>query len=198
MSSRAAASICMRGGTLRFLGDADDQSGPRHQRDAHDPEHRRRGARHDHRHARRRRSSTLTSNPPLEESRHPRADRLQPPGQRARHRRGASLAATAGGIATGFIAAPLGESIGRALDLDLFEITTTTTRAISAQGDRGPAGRRPGRSSSCASSSASRTPPSSCSIPARRVPAAQATAAPKPPASANRMTSGASSARASI
>ena len=38
----------------------------------------------------------------------------------------ASLAATAGGIATGFIAAPLGESIGRALDLDLFEITTST------------------------------------------------------------------------
>ena len=38
----------------------------------------------------------------------------------------ASLAATAGGIATGFIANPLGESIGRALDLDLFEIATTT------------------------------------------------------------------------
>ena len=38
----------------------------------------------------------------------------------------ASLAATAGGIATGFIATPLGESIGRALDLDLFEIATTT------------------------------------------------------------------------
>jgi autotransporter translocation and assembly factor TamB len=38
----------------------------------------------------------------------------------------ASLAATAGGIATGFIAAPLGESIGRALDLDIFEITTST------------------------------------------------------------------------
>jgi autotransporter translocation and assembly factor TamB len=37
-----------------------------------------------------------------------------------------SLAATAGGIATGFIAAPLGESIGKALDLDIFEITTTT------------------------------------------------------------------------
>ena len=35
-----------------------------------------------------------------------------------------SLAATAGGIATGFIATPLGESIGRALDLDLFEINT--------------------------------------------------------------------------
>jgi autotransporter translocation and assembly factor TamB len=38
----------------------------------------------------------------------------------------AALATTAGGIATGFLAAPLGESIGRALDLDLFEITTTT------------------------------------------------------------------------
>ena len=38
----------------------------------------------------------------------------------------ASLAATAGGIATGFIATPLGQSIGRALDLDMFEITTTT------------------------------------------------------------------------
>jgi autotransporter translocation and assembly factor TamB len=37
-----------------------------------------------------------------------------------------SLAATAGGIATGFIATPLGESIGRALDLDIFEITATT------------------------------------------------------------------------
>lgn len=36
----------------------------------------------------------------------------------------ASLAATAGGIATGFLASPLGDSIGRALDLDLFEITT--------------------------------------------------------------------------
>src|SRR4030095_13420795 len=37
-----------------------------------------------------------------------------------------SLAATAGGIATGFIASPLGASIGKALDLDLFEISTTT------------------------------------------------------------------------
>jgi autotransporter translocation and assembly factor TamB len=36
----------------------------------------------------------------------------------------ASLAATAGGIATGFIATPLGESVGRALDLDVFEINT--------------------------------------------------------------------------
>jgi hypothetical protein len=38
----------------------------------------------------------------------------------------ASLAATAGGIASGFIATPLGESIGRALDLDIFEITTNS------------------------------------------------------------------------
>lgn len=37
----------------------------------------------------------------------------------------ASLAETAGGIASGFIAAPLGRSIGRALDVDLFEITTS-------------------------------------------------------------------------
>jgi translocation and assembly module TamB len=36
-----------------------------------------------------------------------------------------SLAETAGGIATGFIAAPLGKSIGQALDVDLFEITTS-------------------------------------------------------------------------
>ena len=66
----------------------------------------------------------LTSNPPLEES-----DILslivfnQPVNELGTGER-ASLAATAGGIATGFIAAPLGESIGRALDLDLFEITT--------------------------------------------------------------------------
>ena len=66
----------------------------------------------------------LTSNPPLEES-----DILslivfnQPVNELGTGER-ASLAATAGGIATGFLAAPLGESIGRALDLDLFEITT--------------------------------------------------------------------------
>jgi autotransporter translocation and assembly factor TamB len=68
----------------------------------------------------------LSSNPPLEESDilalivfNRQVNELGT-GERA------SLAATAGGIATGFIAAPLGESIGRALDLDLFEITTTT------------------------------------------------------------------------
>jgi translocation and assembly module TamB len=68
----------------------------------------------------------LSSNPPLDESDilslivFNRSVNELGSGERA------SLAATAGGIATGFIAAPLGESIGRALDLDLFEITTTT------------------------------------------------------------------------
>jgi translocation and assembly module TamB len=69
---------------------------------------------------------TLTSTPPLDESDilaliiFNRSVNELGTGERA------SLAATAGGIATGFIAAPLGESIGRALDLDIFEITTTT------------------------------------------------------------------------
>ncbi|MDQ3487337.1 MAG: translocation/assembly module TamB, partial [Acidobacteriota bacterium] len=68
----------------------------------------------------------LSSNPPLDESDilalivFNRAVSELGTGERS------SLAATAGGIATGFIAAPLGDSIGRALDLDLFEITTST------------------------------------------------------------------------
>jgi translocation and assembly module TamB len=37
----------------------------------------------------------------------------------------ASLAETAGGIASGFVASSLGKAIGRALDVDLFEITTS-------------------------------------------------------------------------
>jgi autotransporter translocation and assembly factor TamB len=37
----------------------------------------------------------------------------------------ASLAETAGGIASGFVASSLGRSIGKALDVDLFEITTS-------------------------------------------------------------------------
>ena len=68
---------------------------------------------------------TLSSNPPLDE-----ADILSlivfnrsvnelGTGERA------SLAETAGGIASGFVAAPLGRSIGKALDVDLFEITTS-------------------------------------------------------------------------
>jgi autotransporter translocation and assembly factor TamB len=68
---------------------------------------------------------TLTSDPPLDE-----ADILsliifnQPVNELGTGQR-ASLAETAGGIASGFIAAPLGRSIGQALDVDLFEITTT-------------------------------------------------------------------------
>jgi hypothetical protein len=37
----------------------------------------------------------------------------------------AALSETAGGIASGFVASSLGRSIGKALDVDLFEITTT-------------------------------------------------------------------------
>jgi translocation and assembly module TamB len=69
---------------------------------------------------------SLTSNPPLEESDILALIVFNRPVNELGSGEKASLAATAGGIATGFIAAPLGESIGRALDLDLFEITTTT------------------------------------------------------------------------
>jgi translocation and assembly module TamB len=68
----------------------------------------------------------LTSNPPLEESDILALIVFNRPVNELGTGERASLATTAGGIATGFIAAPLGESIGRALDLDLFEITTTT------------------------------------------------------------------------
>ncbi|HVD94486.1 MAG TPA: translocation/assembly module TamB domain-containing protein, partial [Vicinamibacterales bacterium] len=68
---------------------------------------------------------SLTSDPPLDE-----ADILSlivfnrsvnelGTGERA------SLAETAGGIASGFVASSLGKSIGKALDVDLFEITTS-------------------------------------------------------------------------
>jgi translocation and assembly module TamB len=74
----------------------------------------------------------LSSTPPLEESDILALIVFNRPVNELGSGERASLAATAGGIATGFIAAPLGESIGRALDLDLFEITTTTE-----QGDLG-------------------------------------------------------------
>jgi autotransporter translocation and assembly factor TamB len=74
----------------------------------------------------------LTSNPPLEESDILALIVFNRPVNELGTGERSSLAATAGGIATGFIAAPLGESIGRALDLDLFEITTQTD-----QGDLG-------------------------------------------------------------
>jgi len=69
---------------------------------------------------------SLTSNPPLEESDILALIVFNRPVNELGTGERASLATTAGGIATGFIAAPLGESIGRALDLDLFELTTTT------------------------------------------------------------------------
>ena len=68
----------------------------------------------------------LSSTPPLEESDVLALIVFNRPVNELGTGERASLAATAGGIATGFIAAPLGESIGRALDVDLFEITTTT------------------------------------------------------------------------
>jgi translocation and assembly module TamB len=68
----------------------------------------------------------LTSNPPLEQSDILALIVFNRPVNELGTGERSSLAATAGGIATGFIAAPLGESIGKALDLDLFEITTTT------------------------------------------------------------------------
>ena len=104
---------------------ADHQSDSRRVRHSHDSEHRCRGQVHITGTAQAP-SLKLTSNPPLEESDilalivfNRQVNELGT-GERS------SLAATAGGIATGFIAAPLGESIGKALDLDQFEITTTT------------------------------------------------------------------------
>jgi translocation and assembly module TamB len=76
----------------------------------------------------------LTSTPPLEESDILALIVFNRPVNELGTGERSSLAATAGGIATGFIAAPLGESIGKALDLDLFEITTT-----SENGDLGAA-----------------------------------------------------------
>jgi autotransporter translocation and assembly factor TamB len=68
----------------------------------------------------------LSSTPPLEESDVLALIVFNRPINELGTGERASLAATAGGIATGFIATPLGESIGRALDLDLFEITAST------------------------------------------------------------------------
>jgi autotransporter translocation and assembly factor TamB len=68
----------------------------------------------------------LSSNPPLEESDILSLIVFNRPVNELGTGERSSLAATAGGIASGFLAAPLGESIGKALDLDLFEITTST------------------------------------------------------------------------
>jgi autotransporter translocation and assembly factor TamB len=74
----------------------------------------------------------LTSEPPLDESDILALIVFNRPVNELGTGERSSLAATAGGIATGFIAEPLGKAIGRALDLDLFEVTTTTD-----QGDLG-------------------------------------------------------------
>jgi autotransporter translocation and assembly factor TamB len=71
----------------------------------------------------------LSSTPPLEESDILSLIVFNRPVNELGTGERSSLAATAGGIATGFIAAPLGESIGKALDLDLFEIAPTTTQS---------------------------------------------------------------------
>lgn len=68
----------------------------------------------------------LSSTPPLEESDVLALIVFNRPINELGTGERASLAATAGQIATGFIATPLGESIGRALDLDIFEITANT------------------------------------------------------------------------
>jgi translocation and assembly module TamB len=68
----------------------------------------------------------LSSTPPLEESDILALILFNRPVNELGTGERSSLANTAGGIASGFLAAPLGESIGKALDLDLFEITTTT------------------------------------------------------------------------
>ena len=68
----------------------------------------------------------LTSTPPLDESDILSLIVFNRPVNELGSGERASLASAAGGIATGFLAAPLGQSIGRALDLDLFEINTTT------------------------------------------------------------------------
>jgi autotransporter translocation and assembly factor TamB len=67
---------------------------------------------------------TLSSTPPLEQSDVLALIVFNRPINELGTSERSSLAATAGGIAGGFIATPLGESIGRALDLDIFEITT--------------------------------------------------------------------------
>jgi len=71
-------------------------------------------------------SLSLSSTPPLEESDVLALIIFNRPINELGTGERASLAATAGAVAGGFIATPLGESIGRALDLDLFQITTMT------------------------------------------------------------------------
>jgi translocation and assembly module TamB len=68
----------------------------------------------------------LSSTPPLEESDVLALIIFNRPINELGTTERTSLAVTAGGIATGFIATPLGESIGRALNLDIFEVSATS------------------------------------------------------------------------
>ncbi len=86
ISSRAASSTSTRDGTLRFTGEPElnpvlDVTATRQI-----PEHRRRGAGPDHRH-REGAAAGAHEHAAARRVRHPLADRLQPAGQRARHRR---------------------------------------------------------------------------------------------------------------
>ena len=76
----------VRGGTVRFIGRAADQPAARRHGDARDPEHRRRGARAHHR-QRQGAGARADQQSAARRVRHPGADRLQPPGQRAGLRR---------------------------------------------------------------------------------------------------------------
>ena len=164
------------------------QSPARYQGDPEDPQHRRRSTDSHHRHAQGA-AATLTSTPPLEESDILSLIVFNRPVNELGTGERSSLAATAGGIATGFIAAPLGESIGKALDLDLFEISTTTeTGDLGAAITLGQQIERARPSSSCISSSGSRRRPSSAlEYRLARFLRLETSAAPETTGSANRI-----------
>ena len=130
----------------------------------------------------------LTSTPPLDESDILSLIVFNRPVNELGSGERASLAATAGGIATGFLAAPLGQSIGRALDLDLFEINTTTESGSSGLASPSVSRSASACSSGCASSSASGRRASSCSNTSSRTSSAcEANAAPETSGTANRI-----------
>ena len=111
----------------------------RRHRDAQDPEHGSRSEGPDHR-TLQKPEIALSSTPPLEESDVLALIVFNRPINELGTGERASLAATAGGIATGFIATPLGESIGRALDLDIFEVSATSEGEPRGRVDDRPAG----------------------------------------------------------
>ena len=132
---------------------------------------------------------TLTSDPPLEESDILSLIVFNRPVNELGTGERSSLAATAGGIATGFIAAPLGESIGKALDLDLFEISTTTeTGDLGAAITLRPAVERADVHQAVSAVRAADDDGVPAGVPARTVPARSKPAwRPRPTGSANRI-----------